>query len=151
MALAIRSSAKTGICASTALSAGLLFAPVAWADTQVGAAAQVVNSVTGTLASTSQTQILRAGIDVFQNETIKTANSSASRVVFQDRTQLQIGPVSQVVLDRFVFDPNPSASAVAVSIAQGVARFSTGSLPKPDYAVVTPACTIAVRGTVFTT
>jgi hypothetical protein len=121
------------------------------ADTFIGSAAQVVNSVTGTLATTRQTQVLRAGIDVFQNETINTAYASASRVIFEDRTQLSVGPVSEVVLDRFVFDPNPAASQVAVSVARGVARFSTGVLPKPDYQVRTPSCGIGVRGTVFTT
>lgn len=136
--------------AAVALALCLAAAPAA-ADVQIGAAAQVVNSVTGTLASTRAQQVLRAGIDVFQNETIDTAYASASRVVFQDQTQLSIGPGSQVVLDRFVFDPNPSASVVAVSIAKGVARFSTGLLPKPDYQVSTPSCTIGVRGTVFTT
>ena len=94
--------------------------------------------------------VLRAGIDVFQNETINTANASASRVVFEDRTQLSIGPVSEVVLDRFVFDPNPAASAVAVSVVKGVARFSTGLLPKPDYQIRTPSCVIGVRGTILT-
>src|SRR5580704_14599586 len=136
---------------ATALTLGLIEAPAARADLQIGAAAQVVNSVTGTLATTRQTQVLRAGIDVFQNETINTANASASRVVFQDQTQLSIGPASQVVLDRFVFDPNPSASVVAVSITKGVARFSTGLLPKPDYQIRTPSAQIGVRGTQFTT
>jgi hypothetical protein len=141
---------RSGLCAAAALSLGL--GPLAArADTHVGSAAQVVNSVTGTLASTRQTQTLRAGIDVFQNETITTAYASASRVVFADQTQLSIGPSSQVVLDTFVFDPNPAASKVAVSIAKGVARFSTGLLPKPDYQVNTPSCSIGVRGTVFTT
>jgi hypothetical protein len=140
---------RSGLCAAAALSLGL--SPLAArADTHVGSAAQVVNSVTGTLASTRQTQTLRAGIDVFQNETINTAYASASRVVFADQTQLSIGPQSQVVLDSFVFDPNPSSSKVAVSVAKGVARFSTGILPKPDYLVSTPSCTIGVRGTVFT-
>ena len=145
------SKKEVGAAAVAAFCLGLLTPGAARADTQIGSAAQVVNSVTGTLVSTRQPQTLRAGIDVFQNETIDTAYASASRVVFQDRTQLSIGPVSQVVLDRFVFDPNPSASVVAVSIARGVARFSTGVLPKPDYQVRTPACVIGVRGTVFTT
>jgi hypothetical protein len=139
------------IGAAAALTLGLTEAPAARADLQIGATAQVVNSVTGTLATTRQTQVLRAGIDVFQNETISTANASASRVVFQDQTQLSIGPVSEVVLDKFVFDPNPAASVVAVSVAKGVARFSTGILPKPDYQIRTPSCTIGVRGTVLTT
>jgi FecR-like protein len=127
-----------------------LASSAALADQQIGAAAVVVNNVTGTLATTRQPAVLRAGIDVFQSETIDTADNSASRVVFQDRTELSIGPMSQVVLDRFVFDPNPAASAVAVSLAKGVARFSTGMLPKPDYTIRTPSCGIGVRGTVLT-
>lgn len=151
MALSRGIGMKRRICAATAFSLCWALCSSAWADTHIGATAQVVNSVTGTLASTRQQQVLRAGIDVFQNETISTANASASRVVFEDQSQLSIGPVSQVVLDRFVFDPNPAASAVAVSIAKGVARFSTGVLPKPNYQISTPSCVIGVRGTVFTT
>jgi hypothetical protein len=137
------------VCAITVLSSGFA-ADRSFADQQIGAAAQVVNSVTGTLATTRQRAVLRAGIDVFQNEIIDTADNSASRVVFQDQTQIAIGPMSQVTLDRFVFDPNPSNSAVAVSVAKGVARFSTGLLPKPDYLIRTPSCAIGVRGTVLT-
>lgn len=150
MTLSTGSPSQLFLLAAAALTVALAAAPAA-ADVQIGATAQVVNSVTGTLASARQPQVLRAGIDVFQNETIDTAYASASRVVFQDQTQLSIGPASKVALDRFVFDPNPSASVVAVSIAKGVARFSTGLLPKPDYQVSTPSCTIGVRGTVFTT
>jgi hypothetical protein len=136
--------------AAAVFSAMFLAAGPSLADQQIGAAAQVVNDVTGTLATTRQRSVLRAGIDVFQNETIDTAYASASRVVFQDRTQISIGPMSQVVLDRFVFDPNPAASVVAVSVAKGVARFSTGLLPKPDYQINTPSASIGVRGTQFT-
>jgi len=151
MALSTGSIRNWRVCATAAVALALGFSPaVALADTQIGAAAQVVNSVTGTLASTRQQQVLRAGIDVFQNETIDTAYSSASRVIFEDRTELSIGPVSQVVLDNFVFNPNPSASQVAVSLSRGVMRFSTGLLPKPDYQIHTPSCAIGVRGTVFT-
>lgn len=150
MALSTGSLPRKSIGSALALALGLAAVPAA-AEVQIGSAAQVVNDVTGTLASTRRQQTLRAGIDVFQNETIDTAYASASRVVFQDRTQLSIGPASKVVLDRFVFDPNPSSSVVAVSLAKGVARFSTGLLPKSDYQISTPSCTIGVRGTVFTT
>lgn len=131
-------------------AAALGFTAGAFADTQIGAAALVVNNVTGTLASTHQAAPLRAGIDVFQNETITTGPTSASQVLFQDKTELSVGPLSEVVLDRFVFDPDPSRSQVAVSIAKGVARFSTGLLPKNDYEINTPTATIGIRGTLLT-
>ena len=136
--------------AAAICAVAVLAGPAVAAESQIGATSIVVNSVTGTLAATHETAPLRAGIDVFQNETIDTADNSASRVIFQDRTELSVGPQSSVVLDRFVFDPDPSKSAVAVSIAKGVARFSTGLLPKPDYVIRTPAAQIGVRGTVLT-
>jgi uncharacterized membrane protein YgcG len=142
--------ARWRICGGAAALSLSLVPGIAVADQQIGAAAVVVNNVTGTLATTRQRAVLRAGIDVFQSEVIDTADNSASKVVFEDRTELSIGPMSQVVLDRFVFDPNPAASAVAVSVAKGVARFSTGLLPKPDYLIRTPSCAVGVRGTVLT-
>lgn len=119
-------------------------------DQQIGAAAKVVNSVYGTPESTRQPQYLHPGLDVFQNELIVTAENSASRVVFRDKTELSIGPTAQVKLDNFVFDPNPNTSAISISLVKGAFRFSSGILPKENYSVKTPAATIAVRGTVFT-
>ncbi|HZT89781.1 MAG TPA: FecR domain-containing protein [Stellaceae bacterium] len=133
------------------IAAAVLFclsaAPQAAAQ-QIGAARIVVNQVTGTPPA-AQPVTLRAGIDVVQNEIIDTAASSACRVVFQDNTELSVGASSQVKLDRFVFDPNPSKSAVAISMAKGVARFSTGLLPKENYQITTPGATIGIRGTVL--
>src|SRR4051812_39488234 len=136
--------------ASVALAALILSANGAAADLQIGAAAKVINRVYGSLESAAQTFWLQPGLNVFQNETIVTAEDSASNVVFQDTTQLSIGPTAQVKLDRFVFDPTPSASAVAFSFMKGVFRFKSGSLPKQNYNLRTPAATISVRGTVFT-
>jgi hypothetical protein len=136
--------------AALAMIIGIVPARGAVPDQQIGAAAKVVNSVYGALESNQQTHWLRTGLDVFQNETIVTAENSASRVMFRDSTQLSIGPTAQVKLDRFVFDPNPAASAVAISFVKGVFRFSSGSLPKQNYSLHTPAATLAVRGTVFT-
>ncbi|HWB51590.1 MAG TPA: FecR domain-containing protein [Stellaceae bacterium] len=136
--------------AATVLAVVTAWGGAAFADAQIGAAALVVNKVTGTLASTHEQAALRAGIDVFQNETISTGETSASKVLFQDRTELSVGPMSEVVLDRFVFDPDPTRSQVAVSVAKGVARFSTGLLPKADYELRTPTATIGIRGTLLT-
>lgn len=119
-------------------------------DLQIGAAAKVVNSVYGVIELARQSEWLRAGMEVFQNETIVTAESSASEVIFKDTTQLSMGPTAQVKLDRFVFDPNPAASTIAISFISGAFRFPSGLLPKQNYSIHTPAATIGVRGTVFT-
>jgi hypothetical protein len=116
----------------------------------IGNATRIVHVVTGALSSKEEPAVLRAGIDVFSNEIVKTAEDSAALLVFQDKTELSIGADSEIVLDKFVFDPDPNKSAVAVSILSGVARFSTGVLPKSAYTIRTPSATMSVRGTTFT-
>jgi ferric-dicitrate binding protein FerR (iron transport regulator) len=135
------------IASSTALSP--INVQSAWAQSHIGATQTVVNDVKGVIGTTRPAP-LRAGVDVFQDEVIRTGSSSASRVVFQDKTNLAVGSGSEVKLDRFVFDPNPAKSQVALSIARGVVRFATGSLPKSAYQITTPTATIGVRGTILT-
>jgi hypothetical protein len=130
------------------LALALFGSQAAWADPNIGDAQVVVNDVKGTVGP--QETVLRAGIDVFPNEVIRTGPRSASRVLFQDKTNLSVGASSQVTLDRFVYDPDPAKSAVALSIAKGVARFTTGNLPKSAYRISTPTATIGVRGTIIT-
>jgi hypothetical protein len=114
----------------------------------IGSPVIVVNNVIGRL-KTQEPRDLRVGVDVFADETVKTAEKSVARIVFQDQTKLEIGALSEVVLDRFVYDPDRSNSEVAVSIAKGVARFTTGVLQHESYKIKTPTATIGVRGTVL--
>src|SRR5579863_6292542 len=51
-------------------------ADAAAAERQIGAAKLVVHNVTGALGSEAPPVVLRAGIDVFQNEIIKTDQNS---------------------------------------------------------------------------
>lgn len=135
--------------ATGAFALSLLGSQVALAQQTIGGAQIVVNDVKGVVPS-REPVVLRAGIDVFQNELIRTGPQSASTILFQDNTNLSVGSDSQVTLDRFVFDPDPAKSAVALSIAKGVARFTTGSLPKSAYRITTPTATIGIRGTIVT-
>lgn len=114
----------------------------------IGSPVIVVNNVTGNL-KTQEPRVLRVGVDVFADETIKTAEKSSARILFQDQTKLEVGALSEVVLDRFVYDPTRSNSEVAVSIAKGIARFTTGALRHEDYKITTPTATIGVRGTIL--
>ena len=53
------------------------------------------------------------------------------------------------MLDRFVYEGDPNAQKVAVNLAKGVFRFTTGSLDKKAYTIDTPTAAIGVRGTVL--
>jgi hypothetical protein len=131
------------------VSAVVAFAALPAAFAAIGSAVVVINNVTGKVKEQPTGVALRVGTDVVQDETVETAAASATRLIFSDNTQFEVGPSSQVVLDQFVFDPDPSKSKVALSIAKGAARFATGFLPKSDYEIRTPSATIGIRGTIL--
>src|SRR5579885_2756773 len=82
-------------------------------DINIGSATRVVNHVYGTLESSNQQRWWRPGLNIFHNEAVVTEEASASRVIFKDDSQLSIGPMSWLRLDNFVYDPNPTAGALA--------------------------------------
>ena len=67
------------------------------------------------------------GADVFRDETIRTGQDSDTKLVLKDNTNISLGPLSNVVLDRFAFAGNETASDVSVNFSKGAFRFMTGS------------------------
>ena len=135
----------TGFVAGT-----LLFgiAP-AHADTtpRIGTAALATNAVTGLLGTTRRT--LKRGDGVFQNENIMTGANAGAQLLFQDETALTMGPDSQVILDKLIYDPNKRAGEMSIRAVTGAFRFVSGSAPKQGYSIKTPVGTIGVRGTII--
>jgi len=122
----------------------LFFAGPSLAQQQtVGLATDVRGLVTGDLRT------LLVGNDVFFNETIRTDDTSRVRLQFLDETQLYVAQRSEVVLDRFVYDPDQSAGDVTLSLVRGTFRFVTGVQDSSSYHVETPIATIGVRGTIW--
>lgn len=72
---------------------------------------------------------------------------------FLDDSTVRLTEHSSMVIDEYVFDPNPSKSKMAISFASGTARFITGQLGRIDKKNIklrTPTADIAIRGTDFT-
>lgn len=116
--------------------------------TTVGNATTVVRTVTGTFEA--DLRIIAYLDDLYHNELVETDDESAIEIVFLDETKLAMGPDSSLVLDKFVYDPDPNQSAFVVTATQGVFRFVSGKLPKKSYTIRTPTATIGIRGTAFT-
>jgi ferric-dicitrate binding protein FerR (iron transport regulator) len=112
----------------------------------IGVAAVVVRDVTGSAGGAPRA--LGVGNAVFQDETITTARESNAQLLFLDQTSLTIGPSSDVMLDRFVFDGDRRASDFAVQATRGALRFVSGSSKSESYKIRTPVATIGVRGTI---
>ena len=93
---------------------------------------------------------LKFGIESYDN--VKTANGRVG-ITFLDDSKVRLTEHSQLIIDEFIFDPNPSKSKMALQFASGTARFITGklaSIDKENISIKTPSATIGIRGTDFT-
>jgi hypothetical protein len=123
-------------------------APAAISDQiTIGNTRVVVRTVIGNFEGEIRTLALED--DVYHNELITTEKDSATKLTSLDETTLTLGPDSSVVLDRFVYDPDPSRASFVMTATQGIFRFASGKLPKNAYRLHTPAATIGIRGTVL--
>lgn len=95
-----------------------------------------------------------AGAPQLPIEQMDTVRTGAGRVkiVFQDNSTVNITEQSKLVIDTFVFDPNPKKGKMALKFASGTIRFATGNkMAKSNINLKSPSATIAVRGTDFVT
>src|SRR5262245_9773838 len=97
-------------------------------------------------AEGSHAGTLSGGSSVYSKETVRTGDTGQADLQFHDSSNLTVGPKSSVRLDRFVYDPNKSASTIAIQATRGSFRFVTGSQGKGAVQVKTPYGTLGVRG-----
>jgi hypothetical protein len=90
---------------------------------------------------------LALGLEVVSDERIETTPLGAGQIVFRDRTALTVWPNSDVVLDRYVYDPERGTGQMAIGLSRGLLRFVGGAVSKEnDVTVTTPHAVVAVRG-----
>ena len=116
-------------------------------EATIGNTSIVVKTVTGTI--NDDTRFLRFEDDLYHNELITTEVESATEITFLDESTLSLGPESSIVLDEFVYDPDPSNSSFVITITEGALRFTSGVLPNEAYKIHTPVATIGIRGTII--
>src|SRR5215470_6326469 len=69
---------------------------------------------------------------VYTNEVVHTGKQSTTALQFLDKTRLQVGAGSDVVLDHYVYDPGTGVGNVAVKFGSGIFRFVTGQMKNKD-------------------
>ena len=92
-------------------------------------------------------------LNIASMDNVRTGNGRLS-ITFLDDSTVSLTERSSIVIDDFVFDPDPSQSRLALNMASGTARFLTGALGRinrENINIRTPVATIAIRGTDFTT
>jgi len=111
------------------------------------------NGSSGIVRDSGETLSGGIGEDIYFKDSIETAQGRMN-IKFIDETNLKLTEHTEVVIDEYYFDPDPSKSKMAMSFVSGTARFTTGRLglvPKENIVITTPTATIGVRGTSFTT
>jgi hypothetical protein len=118
-------------------------AGVAHAD-KVGVAAAVNPDAFSSLSGAPQSQ-LNIGKSIFYNERINTTGSGLVQVLLVDGSTFTVGPGSDLVIDKFVYDPNKKTGQVVASLSKGMMRFVGGKISKNDEGVTikTPAGALA--------
>ena len=74
-------------------------------------------------------------------------------VTFRDDTTIRLTEHSNVIIDQYIFDPDPAKSSMSLSFVKGTGRFissKTKRIPKDNITIRTNAATIGIRGTDFT-
>jgi len=86
------------------------------------------------------------------NDEAVTTNGRMA-ITFLDDSTVQLTEHSQLYIDEYIYDPDPTKSKMALTFGLGTARFITGKLnriSKQNIKLRTPTANIAIRGTDFT-
>jgi hypothetical protein len=109
----------------------------------IGNATNTKNQVSSIGRTTRQ---ISKGTDVHSNEVVRTGSAGLADLKFLDATTLNIGPISEIRLDKFVYDPSRSAGSFAIEATRGALRFVTGKHNQNSYQIKTPFGTLGIRG-----
>ena len=93
-----------------------------------------------------------AGAPIRMGDRLSTGANARLQVTFRDNSVLTLGEQANVVVDRYVFDPEQSKGEILLKSTQGALRFAGGKLKQMSdkkIGVTTPVAALAVRGTEF--
>ena len=106
------------------------------------------------LRSTGGDKLLaELALGIFSNDDVRTGNGRMA-LTFLDDSVLKLTEHSKIIVDEYIYDPDPSKSKLSLRMASGTARFITGKLGKinkENISIRTPSANISIRGTDFTT
>ncbi len=91
-------------------------------------------------------------LQIKQDDQAVTSNGRMA-ITFLDDSIVRLTEHSKLVIDSYVYDPDPSKSKMALTFGLGTVRFVSGALNKIDKQNIklsTPTANIAIRGTDFT-
>jgi hypothetical protein len=113
---------------------------------EVGRAA-AVNPASSSTAPGGGQRVIEIGARVVNQEIIATSTEGSVQILFLDKSTLNIGPGSRIVIDEFVYDPARGAGKMSVSVTKGFLRFVGGEVSHKQGATIkTQGASIGIRG-----
>jgi len=91
--------------------------------------------------------------DIFSYDDVRTGNGRLA-IQFLDDSIVKLTEHSKLIIDEYIFDPDPAKSKMDLNMASGTARFISGAfgkINKENITINTPTAKIGIRGTDFTT
>ena len=122
-------------------------------------AQQLAVDIGGVSELNGNAQVLRdkpydAAVDfAIQSNDEAVTTDGRMAITFLDDSTVRLTEHSQLYIDEYIYDPDPSKSKMALTFGLGTARFITGNLnriSKQNIKLRTPTANIAIRGTDFT-
>lgn len=95
-------------------------------------------------------RLVTIGDNIVMNQRFQTDDNGTVQIRFVDGTAFTIGPRSDLVIDRFVYDPDKGTAEVAATTTRGFLRFVGGASSKEggDATITTPVGVAGIRGAI---
>ena len=120
---------------------------------EIGGISELTGNGEITRVDSSEAHTAEQNSDIFSYDDERTGKGRLA-IQFLDDSVVKLTEHSKLIIDEYIFDPDPSKSKMALNMASGTARFITGKLGKinkQNISIKTPTATIGIRGTDFTT
>ena len=122
-------------------------------STEIGEISELRGNGEITRVNSSEALTAKLDSDIFSFDDVRTGNGRLA-IEFLDDSVVKLTEHSKLIIDEYIFDPDPSKSKMALNMASGTARFISwafGKINKENITINTPTATIGIRGTDFTT
>ena len=115
-------------------------------EQEVGVAAASTTQSIGFPPLTPE-HLLHPGVRIVLDEQVKTDTSGRLQILFLDGTTLTLGSSSDLVIDKYFYDPNSGDGSLVASATKGLFRVIGGKISKKnDISFNTPTAKISIRG-----
>ena len=128
----------------------ILFSTASYAD--IGAISELKGNGEIRRENTTDSLLAELALDIFSNDDVRTGNGRIA-IRFIDDTEIRLTEHSKVIIDSFVYDPNPEKSELAMSFIRGTGRFISSKtkrkIPNKNVKIKANGAFVGIRGTDF--